>query len=136
MISRLLPGAIAAAMFTGVAVAGPFQDGLAAYEQGDYLNAARFYRVAAQQKDAGAQFNLGLMYDVGRGVPRDHAEAARWYRLAATQGVAGAQFHLGTLYLNGKGVPQNDVSAHMWLNLAAAGGVFLQPRFGIRSLPE
>ena len=119
MISRLLPGAIAAAMFTGVAVAGPFQDGLAAYDQGDYLNAARFYRVAAQQKDAGAQFNLGLMYDAGRGVPRDHAEAARWYRLAATQGVAGAQFHLGTLYLNGKGVPPE--------------GFLLQSRFGIWS---
>ena len=52
-------------------------------------------RLAAEQGDAGAQLNLGLMYDAGEGVIADRAEALRWYRLAADQGNAGAQTMLG-----------------------------------------
>ena len=43
-------------------------------------------RARAELGVAGAQFNLGVMYAEGRGVPQDDAEAARWYRLAAEQG--------------------------------------------------
>ena len=42
----------------------------------------------AQKGDAKAQFNLGYIYDIGQGVPRDYAEAVKWYRLAADQGNA------------------------------------------------
>ena len=55
-----------------------------------------------------AQFNLGLMYDKGEGVPQDDAEAVRWYRLAAEQGHAEAQANLGWMYDAGRGVPQDD----------------------------
>ena len=41
---------------------------------------------AAEQGHADAQYNLGLMYDYGGGVPEDDAEAVRWYRKAAEQG--------------------------------------------------
>jgi TPR repeat protein len=58
----------------------------------------RWYRLAADQGDADAQFNLGVMYDTGRGVPQDDAEAERWYRLAADQGDANAQSNLGVMY--------------------------------------
>ena len=37
-------------------------------------------RLAAEQGDADAQFNLGVMYGNGRGVPQDDAEADRWFR--------------------------------------------------------
>jgi TPR repeat protein len=57
--------------------------------------AARWFRLAADQGDALAQYNLGTMYYTGRGVPEDDAEAVRWYRLAADQGHAGAQYNLG-----------------------------------------
>ena len=40
----------------------------------------------AEQGQAGAQYNLGVIYASGAGVPQDDAEAARWYRLAAEQG--------------------------------------------------
>ena len=43
-------------------------------------------RARAEEGVAEAQFNLGVMYAEGRGVPQDDAEAARWYRLAAEQG--------------------------------------------------
>jgi len=36
--------------------------------------------------NAEEQFNLGLMYFQGEGVPQDYTEAAKWYRLAAEQG--------------------------------------------------
>ena len=71
---------------------------------------------------ADTQFNLGVAYADGRGVPQDAAEAVRWYRLAAEQGYTSAQFNLGLMYATGRGVPQDDVDAHMWLDLAAATG--------------
>ena len=75
-------------------------------------------REKAEQGDVQAQYNLGIMYETGRGVPQDETEAVRWYRLAAEQGDAEAQFNLGAMYANGRGVPQDDVTAHMWCNLA------------------
>ncbi len=50
---------------------------------------------AAEQGDAKAQFNLGVMYSDGRGVPQNDAEAVKWFRLAAEQGDASAQYNLG-----------------------------------------
>ena len=82
----------------------------------------RWYRLAADQGHAGAQYNLGWMYDKGYGVPEDDAEAVRWYRLAADQGLAGAQHNLGLMYANGEGVLQDNVTAHMWFNIAGANG--------------
>ncbi len=80
------------------------------------------FRWAAEQGDAEAQHNLGVMYSTGRGVPQDDSEAVRWYRLAAEQGLAEAQYTLGVAYSEGRGVPQDHVQAYMWLNLAAAQG--------------
>lgn len=89
----------------------------------DFKEAARWYRLAADQGDASAQSNLGLLYANGQGVRQDIKEALRWYRLAADQGNAPAQSNLGFLYYKGEGVPQDYVQAHMWLNLAAAQGL-------------
>jgi TPR repeat protein len=83
----------------------------------------KWYRKAADQGDADAQFNLGAGYDNGQGVPQDYAEALKWYRLAADQGVASAQYNLAVMYANGQGVPQDYVRAYMWFNLAAAQGL-------------
>ncbi|MGI9229087.1 MAG: tetratricopeptide repeat protein, partial [Gammaproteobacteria bacterium] len=52
----------------------------------NYVEAARWYRLAAEQGHADAQFHLGVMYYDGDGVSQDYDEAARWYRLAAEQG--------------------------------------------------
>ena len=60
-----------------------FDEGLAAYGRGDYETALREWRPLAEQGLAVAQFNLGLMYDEGQGVPQDYAEAVKWYRKAA-----------------------------------------------------
>jgi len=97
-------------LFWPTLVQADFQAGLAAYNQGDYATALKEWRPLAEQGDATAQFNLGVMYNFGQGVPQDYQEAVRWYRLAAEQGYAPAQFNLGFLYDKGLGVPQDTDS--------------------------
>jgi hypothetical protein len=80
------------------------------------IEAIGWYRKAADQYHAVAQFRLGNLYASGEGT-RNDSEAAQWYRLAADQGLGAAQFNLGVMYAEGKGVPQDDVLAYMWLNL-------------------
>ena len=84
-----------------------FQAGLAAYDQGDYGTALKEFLPLAQQGDAKAQFNMGILYEKGQGVPQDLQEAFRWYYLAAAQGDASTQNVLGMLYEYGQGVPQD-----------------------------
>ena len=88
----------------------------------DDREAVKWFRRAAGQGFADAQFNLGLMYANGEGVPEDDREAVKWYRRAAEQGHANAQLNLGVMYANGEGVPEDDVRAYAWYNLAAAQG--------------
>jgi TPR repeat protein len=76
-------------------------------------------RPLADRGDAEAQFNLGVMYANGRGVPQDDWAAASWYRKAADQGNALAQNNLGNRYANGRGVAQNDAAAVSWYRKAA-----------------
>ena len=88
----------------------------------DYKAAAEWFRRAAEQGVAEAQFILGQMCRTGEGVPQDYKAAAQWSRRAAEQGHADAQYNLGGMYAIGRGVPQDDVYAHMWANIAASGG--------------
>ncbi len=97
-----------------------FDEGEAAYQRGDYATAIREWRPLAKQGVADAQYNLGVMYGEGLGVPQDYAKAVGWWRKAADQGHATAQYNLGVAYHNGEGVPQNYAQAHMWHNLAAS----------------
>ena len=114
--------AVVLAFNAGSILAQDFQKGVAAYHSGDYATALREWRPLAEQGDASAQTNLGLMYDRGLGVPQDYAEAMKWYRLAAEQGDASAQTNLGLMYDIGLGVLQDNVMAYMWYNIAAANG--------------
>jgi uncharacterized protein len=79
-------------------------------------------KALAEQGEASAQYNLGIMYANGEGVPENDAEAVKWYRLAAEQGYALAQYNLGVMYANGEGVPENDAEAVKWYRLAAEQG--------------
>ena len=60
-----------------------------------YEMALKWYRLAAEQGYANAQFVLGQLYSYGKGVPQDHEATTRWYHLAAEQGHAQALHHLG-----------------------------------------
>ena len=70
--------------------------------------------MAAEQGDANAQFKLGHLYSIGKGVPKSTSEAIKWYRKAAAQGHARAQYNLGAAYANGVGVRSNKNTAIDW----------------------
>ena len=89
----------------------------------DSVGAVKWFRLAADQGLASAQFHLGLMYDNGQGVPQeDYVQAAKWYRLAANKGDASAQYYLAFKYKKGQGVSQSYEQAANWFRLAADQG--------------
>ena len=96
----------------------PTGGGVAADDQ----EAAFWYREAAEQGHAEAQYRLGFSYAIGKGVPEDDHEAPLWYRKAAEQGHAEAQFWLGRCYERGGGVPADDREAVFWYREAAEQG--------------
>ncbi len=76
----------------------------------------------ADDGDALAQFNLGVIFKKGRVLPQDDARAATWFRKAADQGLADAQYQLGQMYEAGQGVEQNNREAVGWYRKAAEQG--------------
>ena len=70
--------------------AGPLEDADAAIKRRDYTTALRLIRPLAEQGDASAQYNLGVFYDNGLGVPQDLVRAYMWFTLSAAQGKDGA----------------------------------------------
>ena len=99
-----------------------FQQGFEASTRGDYQTAFKLWLPLAEQGDATAQFNLGVMYDEGRGVKQDYFDAVKWFRQAAEQRDALAQFILGSSYLFGKGVQVNKSLAKEWFSKACDNG--------------
>ena len=97
-------------------------EGVAAYQRGDYATALREWRAHTEQGNAKAQTNLGFIYERGLGVTQDYAEAVGWYRKAAEQGYARAQLNLGLMYSRGRGVPQDYAEAVGWDRKAADQG--------------
>ncbi len=102
-----------------------FQAGIEAADRGDYHTAVEEFQLSAERGDVKARYSLGVMYQLGLGVPQDDQETVRWYQLAAEQGDASAQHNLGMMYFEGKGVPKNDVQAYLWMSLAAGQGTEL-----------
>jgi TPR repeat protein len=89
-------GLILAAQILGIAgaVAGPWEDGMAAYNRGDYVPAVRLFRPLAEQGNAKAQNVLGVMYRRGQGVARNSVRAFVWFSRAAARGDATAKAEL------------------------------------------
>jgi TPR repeat protein len=88
--------------------------------QQNFKRAVQLLQLAAAQRQAVAQNNLGSCYAKGQGVKIDHKTAALWYRRAAEQGYHLAQCNLGMSSFNGEGVAQSYEEAVRWWRLAAA----------------
>jgi TPR repeat protein len=102
--------------------AGDFERGVDAAAVGDYETAFALWQPLAEAGHVDAQFNLGLMYDNGAGVPRDLRIAAAWYSRAAEAGDRAAQSYLGEMYARGEGVGQSFEKAVAWYEKAAYKG--------------
>jgi len=79
---------------TAAAFAGPWEDGMAAYNRGDYVPAIAVFRALAEQGNAEAQTLLGVMYRRGQGVKRSSPRAYLWLNRAASRGNARAKTEL------------------------------------------
>ena len=117
----------------------------------DFTEAIKWFRKAAEQGCADAQFALAECCENGWGIEEDpdeavqwyrqaaeqgHAEsqcslastledpdeAAKWYRKAAEQGNRAAQWHLGLCYKHGEGVAIEATEAVKWFHKAAEQG--------------
>lgn len=121
LISAAMCVALAATFCAGPSWAG-VEEGLAAFERGDYRTARRILTVAAKRGDTTAQFKLGNMYLAGLGVSKDLREGTFWFRKAAEGGLAEAQYTIAAMYALGEGVPQDYAEARRWYLKAAAQG--------------
>ena len=68
-----------------VSASDDLQKALTQYKLGDYATALRLVRPLAEQGMRDAQNNLGVMYQDGKGVPKNDKTAVKWYKLAAEQ---------------------------------------------------
>jgi S1-C subfamily serine protease len=111
-----------------VAVAWPtaaradYDDGLSAFQQGDYQTAFREWEPLAQSGDIDAQFALGYLYEYGEGVTQSYRQAAYWYGKAADAGDVDAAVAMGYLYESGLGVKQNFRRAVEYYGMASDQG--------------
>jgi len=121
-VRNVFPLSLILSLAIAIPALADFAAGLAAYEKGDYTTAAKEWRTEAESGDAATQYNLGLLYVDGHGVPQDYAEAVKWFRRAAEQGYTQAQHNLGAMYGSGQGVRRDYVEAYKWLNICAAKG--------------
>ena len=76
----------------------------------------------AEEGDPMAQYELGIMYQNGEGVPQNYSKAVKWFRKAAEQGDSSAQYRLGLKYSVGHGVPQDYSEAVKWFRKSAEQG--------------
>jgi Sel1 repeat/GAF domain len=76
-------------------------------------------RRRAEYGDDSAAFEMGMAYEIGRGVPQRCATAAQWVAKAAREGNTAAQYNLGLRYRDGDGLPRDEDQAAKWLQKAA-----------------
>jgi len=103
-------------------IAGILKKAKQLVKQGQAVKALPLYLQLAEQKNADAQFQLGLIYANGQGVTKDDKQAADWFGKAAQQGHMEAQTKLGFMYATGKGVVRNYSLAVYWCYKAAEQG--------------
>jgi TPR repeat protein len=88
----------------------------------DFTKAAYWYRLAADQGHAEAQYDLARLYSDGKGVPRDHTQAFKLAQMSARRGKGRiASF----LLVDGGGAAWGEIRreiAHRIGGQAAAGG--------------
>ena len=77
-------------------------------------------RRQAEYGDDSAAFQMGMAYEIGRGVPQRCVAAAQWVAKAAREGNTAAQYNLGLRYRDGDGLPRDEHEAVKWLQKAAA----------------
>ncbi|MBT3699981.1 MAG: tetratricopeptide repeat protein [Alphaproteobacteria bacterium] len=108
--------------FGTAVLAGPYEDGTTAFQQGEYAAALKLFRVAGKAGHLEAQLAVAALYDKGNGVAENPRAAARWYKMAAQNGSTAAMVILGRRYYDGQGVVLNYAESAKWFRLAVSQG--------------
>ena len=109
-----------------------FNKGFDAYKKQDYLNAIIEWMPLAKQGNMTVQYNIGRMFYLGQGVPKDYSKAFKWFEISAKQGHSDAQVFIGNLYDRGHGVLKNFKVAAKWFKLAAEqNNAMAQAKLGV-----
>ncbi len=96
--------------------------GYAEFKMANYATARMIWEALAERGNAEANFNLGILYEDGLGVPKDMARALQYFERSAESGNQRAQYRLGLLYSAGGTVPLDPARSRKWLGAAAAQG--------------
>jgi ATP-dependent protease ClpP protease subunit len=105
---------LCAVLLAAATFAGPYEDGLAAFDRSDYATALQLWLPLAEQGHRTAQFNVAVLHEKGLGTPQDLREAARWYLKAAKRGDLEAAYNVATFYATGTGFDQDVGEARHW----------------------
>ena len=138
-ISRLRDMAIAAVcvgIVSSAALAGPFEDGDAAYWRHDYAEALRILRPLADQGDTNAQADMGYMYLNGFGVEKNGGQAVRWFFRSADNGNPKAQAMLAHLYFRGDAGVSRDLALSAKWDRRAADQGYAEAEYDLGALYE
>jgi hypothetical protein len=119
---RLVALVCGAFLLAAPSFGAPLDDAQSAYAAGDFPKAVELFRGLAEGGNPVAQYNLGVLYESGQGLPKDYKLAAEWYRKGADQGYSEAQNNLANMYAFGLGVEQNPAEAVVWMRKAAQQG--------------
>ncbi|PHS37742.1 MAG: hypothetical protein COA91_09275 [Robiginitomaculum sp.] len=117
----LLASALATSCFSA-ALAGPYEDGIAAFNNLQDGKAFQILKPVADSGHAKAQNMVGFMYVMGMGVDGSQELATQYYRKAAEQGYMEAQANLARQYRLGRGVPKSNATAAYWYKKSADQG--------------
>ena len=88
---------VGALLFSAGSAWADWDDGVAAYERGDYVTALREWRPLAEQGNAEAQTDLAMLYFYGEGVAVNYFKSMKWWRKAAGLGHEGAKVRVNRL---------------------------------------
>lgn len=100
-----------------------FDEGVAAYDVGDYAGAFDIWLPLAQNDDLAAMRNVALLLRQGKGTSRDPERALYFYERAGRGGLVSAQVNAAFMHLDGDGIPQDYKQASFWFHAAAIAGV-------------
>jgi uncharacterized protein len=124
----------AAVLLISSAAVADYAAGLAAFNRKDFAHAFSEWIESAKAGDAHAQHGIGMLYELGQGVPHaDPKAASDWYQKAAVQNYAPALNNLARLYADGRGVKQDVPKAiELWSKAAEAGNVTARFNLGLQ----
>ena len=114
---------IACAFFvlgSGISSAATLNDGLEAFTAGEFEKANFIFETLAKSGNRSAQFQLGLSYELGRGLEKSDVLAVKWFEAAARQELPLACLHLGMFYEAGRGVKRDYVRAYKLYEIAGS----------------